>query len=60
MNGTLAPSCSSSCLHIGLRRRGIDHLVLRRGQVFFVLLGNPEEPGQIRAVQDRLSAGRQR
>lgn len=38
-------------LHIGLRRCGIDHLVLRRGQVLFVLLG---DPGQTPAVQDRL------
>jgi purine catabolism regulator len=38
-------------LHIGLRRRGIDHLVLRRGQVLFVLLADHENAP---AVQERL------
>jgi purine catabolism regulator len=43
-------------LHIGLRRRGLNHLVLRRGNVFFVLIGED----QVQAVKARLDGGRAR
>jgi purine catabolism regulator len=41
-------------LHIGLRRRGLNHLVLRRGNVFFVLVGED----QVQAVKARLDGER--
>ena len=41
-------------LHIGLRRRGINHLLLRRGEVFYVLVSSPE-PEAVLAVQARLA-----
>ncbi|MGE5132316.1 MAG: PucR family transcriptional regulator [Gemmatimonadota bacterium] len=54
-------------LHIALRRRGISHLLLRRGSVFFVLLGEgAEEPAgrtgaaadaAVTAVRERLGGG---
>jgi purine catabolism regulator len=53
-------------LHIALRRRGLDHLLLRRGSVFFVLLGEAGEmagPGgpagdvPVAVVRDRLGGG---
>ncbi len=42
-------------LHIGLRRRGIDHLLIRRGDAFLILLGGAEpDPGSVAIVRDRL------
>lgn len=45
-------------LHIGLRRRQVDHLLIRRGEVFLVLLGDPvagPDGGPIGFVRDRLA-----
>jgi PucR family transcriptional regulator, purine catabolism regulatory protein len=43
-------------LHIGLRRLGVNHLVLRRGAVLFVLAGS--DPSAVTAVRDRLPGSR--
>ena len=43
-------------LHIGLRRRGVNHLVLRRGPVLYVLAG--ADPAAVTAVRDRLPGAR--
>jgi PucR family transcriptional regulator, purine catabolism regulatory protein len=43
-------------LHIGLRRHRVDHLVLRRGPVLFVL--TESDPAAVTAVRDRLPGSR--
>lgn len=44
-------------LHIGLRRRRIDHLLIRRGDVFLVLLGGAEPDARsIASVRSRLGS----
>ncbi|MGH3171534.1 MAG: PucR family transcriptional regulator [Trebonia sp.] len=43
-------------LHIGLRRQDVNHLVLRRGPVLFVLTGS--DPDAVAAVRDRLPGSR--
>jgi len=43
-------------LHIGLRRRGVSHLVLRRSPVLYVLTG--ADPAAVTAVRDRLPGSR--
>jgi PucR family transcriptional regulator, purine catabolism regulatory protein len=43
-------------LHIGLRRNGVSHLVLRRGPVLLVLTGS--DPAAVTEVRDRLPRSR--
>jgi purine catabolism regulator len=43
-------------LHVGLRRQGVDHLVLRRGPLLFVLTGSA--PAAVTAVHGRLPGSR--
>ena len=43
-------------LHIGLRRRGVNHLMLRRGSVLYVLAG--ADPAAVTAVRGRLPGAR--
>lgn len=44
-------------LPIALRRRGIPHLLLRRGRVFYVLLAEAGRAGPAAVVRERLDAG---
>jgi purine catabolism regulator len=44
-------------LHVGLRRRGIDHLLIRRGEVFLVLLSGAEPDARpVATVRSRLGS----